>query len=128
MTYEEKKNLIDAVQTINKICARNRALYDKDCECPMKNNDRVECEFWRNQIPTEWNIPIITRWTPEDVALAKALKAAGAELIYRSGKNEAVYWRGNSTMDLGVLPADAFINMGNCESLLIDTIIKEAKG
>ena len=121
MTYEENMKLVDAAIMLREYCKSD----DGKCgKCIFF--DSSGCAIY--ETPRFWSLPIITRWTPEDVALAKALKAVGAELIYRSGKNEAVYWRGNSTMDLGVLPADAFVNMGNCESLFIDTIIKEAEG
>ena len=126
MTYEEKKNLVDAVQTINEICARYRALYDKDCEFPMKNNDRAECEFWRNQIPAEWNIPKLTRWTSEDVALAKALKAVGAKFLRKTEKCIHIDCADDDG-PLGELTPYIFNALNYGETISIDTIIREAE-
>ena len=127
MTYEENMKLVEAAKVLMEY-GKSRANGTRVFTCPGCLFQRInEGGCCLKSCPCDWTIPTVTRWAPEDVALAKALKAVGAELIYRSGKNEAVYWRGNSTMDLGVLPANAFINMGDCESLLIDTIIREAE-
>lgn len=120
MTYEEKKKVVEAAKVIQEICD------NVDCrDCPFwSSNNEIDCEI--KKFPTCWKIPTITRWTPEDVALAKALKAVGAKVIYNTlGR---VYWRTDNVCTHGELPNGAFTAIEKCESFSIDTIIKEAEG
>ena len=70
-------------------------------------------------------MPIITCWAPEDVALAKALKAFGAKGIYRNGLNELL-WK-DELGAYNLLEISAFSNIGKGELISIDTIIKQAE-
>lgn len=76
--------------------------------------------------PARYKIPTLSRWTPEDVALAKALKAFGAITIIKwvSG---CVTWE-DKNGDGGCIPSTAFSNLQNGRKIPIDTIIKEAEG
>ena len=125
MTHEEKKQIIEAAIAICEYC---KSLKDCNELCLFyRKGDR--CRLCPNP-PEHWVLPKLTRWTPEDVALAKALKRFGADEIECSGDG-IVNWVITGTCigaSRGELPFAAFrtINLG--ETLDLDTIIKEAEG
>ena len=123
MTYEEKKQMIEAANLVKENCEKCYR-YETDCDdCVFDVNG---CLLNLHGIPRYWNIPKLIRWTPEDVALAKALKAVGAKVIYNTlGR---VYWRTDNVFTCGELPNGAFTAIEKCEWFSIDTIIKEAEG
>lgn len=116
MKYEEKKDLVDAAIMLREYCKSD----DGRCE---------ECIFFDSsgcaiyETPRFWNVPIITQWTPKDVALAKVLKALGAKKIARSA--ETMYVLTNE--DAYVLDIDAFQHLTTHESISLNTIIKEVE-
>lgn len=119
MTYEEKKKVVEAAMFLEKNC--EKCFSAKQCDCPLEVNHECAIAGW----PKLWNIPKLTRWTPEDVALAKALKAVGAKVIYNTlGR---VYWRTDNVYTCGELPNGAFTAIKKCESFSIDTIIEESE-
>ena len=120
MTYEENKKLIDAANLLKEHCEKN--FREKECDCPFNFVDDGICSIG-DLCPDAWEVPKLNRWTPQDVALAKALKAVGAEVIYKSSGK--VSWRTHNIYDCGLLPDSAFKNMLASESIDIDDIIKE---
>lgn len=124
MTYEEKKQAINEAWELRNLCERERKK-ETHKECPFWNEELDDCELhigW----PSDWSIPIVTRWTPEDVALAKALKAFGVKTVYKHF--DIVYWRLN-TGATGALLFGAFKDLrADDREVSLDTIIKEAEG
>lgn len=121
MTYEEKKKLIEAAKVIQEHCIKRSKTACGDC--PFL--DDCGCSLNANY-PTYWSVPTITRWTPEDVSLAKALKGFGAESIKRN-PNIGIYWIKENPYEAGYLPNNSFTNLGYDEKISIDTIIKETE-
>lgn len=121
MTHEEKKQIIDAAIAIREYCKSFKTCNEL---CLFyRKGDR--CRLCPNP-PENWALPKLTRWTPEDIMLAKALKAFGAKGIYRNGLNELLWKDELGTYNL--LEISAFSNIDKGEFISIDTIIKEAEG
>lgn len=101
--------------------------------CPFgKRMDVGEyrCYFASGCVPFGWNIPKPCRWTDTDVELAKALKAAGAQVIVLT--NTGVEWRSKSPAGTirygGKVPPFAFTCVTFADGEIpLDTIIQEAK-
>ncbi len=122
MTYEEKKKLIEAAKVLKEWCT------GRPCEgCIFENDSELTCAVRYNS-PSVWEIPTLTRWTPEDVALAKALKAFGVKYIdrYSVGVVEAFDEGGDSVLLIGA-QANAFKSIDEYKRIDLDTIIKEAE-
>ena len=119
MTYEEKKKVVEAAKVLKEFCEEETI-----CE---------ECIFWDKRDlfcgifsrPADFALPKITRWTPEDVALAKALKAFGAIFLEKEKSGAITVCFNNG--DLCEAPILAFKCMPD-GSYHIDNIIKEAEG
>lgn len=80
--------------------------------------------------PERWDIKRSCRWTDTDVELAKALKAAGAQVIVLT--NTGVEWRSKSPAGTirygGEVPPFAFTCVTFADGEIpLDTIIQEAK-
>lgn len=119
MTYEEKKKLIEAAKVIQEHCTKRSKTACGDC--PF-----LDCGCSLNaNYPTYWRVPTITHWTPEDVALAKALKGFGGIFIVR-GMQGAISCRFDNG-DICDVPVNAFVDM-DIYAIDLDTIIKEAEG
>lgn len=123
MIYEESKKLIEAANLLKEHCENN--FREKECDCPFNFGDDGICSIG-DLCPNAWEVPKIKRWTPEDVALAKALKNVGAKVIYNT--LGSVYWRTDDVHTFGKLPNGAFESIKRSESFSIDDIIKEAEG
>ena len=123
MTYEEKKKLIDAANLLKEHCEKN--FREKECDCPFNFGDDGICSIG-DLCPNAWEVPNLNRWTELDVALAKALKDAGAKAIYRSGC--CVYWRTEDINTCWTLPCETFKSIKDGESFSIEDIVKEAEG
>ena len=123
MTYEEKKKLIEAAKVLKEHCENN--FREKECDCPFNFGDDGICSIG-DLCPNAWEVPKIKRWTPEDVALAKALKEVGATEIYSTSSGQRA-WR-NYGREGGYLPEPSFRNMKFKEAVRIDDIIKELEG
>lgn len=128
MKYEENKKLIEAANLLKDYCRMNLK-YGKNfkcngCDCPFAIGDYI-CAIG-GPSPNSWVVPKLTRWTPEDIALAKALKSVGAKVIYNT--LGSVYWRTDYVHTFGKLPNGAFESIKDSESLSIEDIIKEAEG
>ena len=122
MTYEESKKLIDAANLLKEHCEKN--IREKECDCPFDFGDDGICSIG-DLCPDAWEVPKLTRWTSEDVALAKSLKAVGAKVIYNT--IGSVYWRTDNVHNYGKLPNGAFTSIKDGESFSIDEIIKESE-
>lgn len=122
MTFEEKKRLIEAENLLKENCIK-KIKGAKKCDCVFANGEN--CTLLDNY-PCDWYTPKVIRWTPEDVALAKALKNVGAKVIYNT--LGSVYWRTDDVYTFGKLPNGAFESIKRSESFSIDDIIKEAEG
>lgn len=124
MTYEEKKKIVEAVKTIQGICEYN-FICPTDHECDYKTKSGTCCFY--GPTPKHWKIHKLSPWTPEDVALAKALKAVGAHGFYKNMVKGDVFWldgKGNSAK----LPKGCLTALENGTEILVDTIISEAEG
>lgn len=124
MAYEEKKKLIEAAKVLRKHCL-NWDEGSGDCVgCIFHISKSDTCML--SEIPCEYHIPTITRWTPEDVALAKALKTIGVKTIIKTYDGEIHFF---DTVYKGELLSKAVFKMLPCgDPTDLDTIIKEAKG
>lgn len=120
MTYEEKKKLIEAADLLKEHCNKKLKGYE-ECDCPFATADICGIV---GTCPKSWSIPLVIRWTPEDVALAKALKEVGATEIYGTTSHLRM-WK-NENMS-GYLPVLSFRNIEDMEVVRIDDIIKEAE-
>ena len=119
MTYEENKKLIESAKELKEYC---RYIGSDNCKgCLFLVSGFCELE----NVPNVWKIPKLSRWTPEDVALAKALKAFGAIFLEKE-KSGAITVHFNNG-DLCEAPVLAFKGMPD-GSYHIDNIIKEAEG
>lgn len=123
MTYEEKKKVIDAAIVIREHCTEE--LGDcKNKECLFHKKDHMlNCVLFTK--PKNWMLPKFTRWTPEDIALAKALKAFGAITIKRWATGY-ITWEDKDGRN-GYIPPGSFENLQKSYEISIDTIIKEAE-
>ena len=121
MTHEEKKQVYDTLKTLNDFCTMMQKK-NKCCECDLYSKALQECELIGN-LPCEWALPKLTRWTSKDVALAKVLKEYGIDSIENSVGRIFLIRKGIAYMfDIG-----AFSNLECGETVSIDTIIKEAE-
>lgn len=121
MTYEEKKKLIESAKKLKEYC---RYIGSDNCKgCLFLVSGFCELE----NVPNVWKIPKLSRWTPEDVALAKALKDIGVIYIIRTMNGINLHNRPNMYSICGYVRTDAFesLEKGCCVDL--DTIIKEAE-
>lgn len=121
MIYEEKKKIIEAAEILKEYCKKNCCNSD-NANCLFEKTKGV-CSI-RKDYPTAWIIPKVTRWTPEDVALAKALKGFGANRICRNTRGDLFCITKDRYDRIGI---PAFINLETGENIFIDTIIEEAK-
>lgn len=120
---ENNEELIRAAQMLKDNCKMHGSVCGS---CPFNGK---ECRISRRTgttTPADWIIPRQPRWTPEDVALAKALKAFGAVRVFHPACN--FYTRWASEDDEGWLPAGAFDSVEDNESIELDQIIREAAG
>jgi hypothetical protein len=122
MTYEEEKKIIDAAIVLMEYCKKSCCNSD-NANCLFEKNKGV-CSI-RKDYPTAWEIPKLTRWTPEDVALAKALKAIGVYSIYRD--EAGLRWNKIKPHSFGSLPIDSFKSLDLYKNICLDTIIKESE-
>ena len=120
MTFKEKKKLIEAENLLKDNCIK-KIKGAKKCDCVFSNGEN--CTLLDNY-PCDWYTPKVIRWTLEDVALAKALKAVGATEIYGTTSHLRM-WK-NENMS-GYLPVLSFRNIEDREAVRIDDIIKEAE-
>jgi len=124
MTYEEKKRVVEAAKVLEEFCEEKR--YTDECN---KEDCLFHSEmFFKNckicGTPSTWNVPTLTRWTTEDVALAKALKGFGVKAVFRYFDN--VYWRLNEGVTYP-LPSGAFKDLrADDRDVSLNTIIEEA--
>ena len=118
MTYEEKKKVVEAAQVLKKYCS---SMEDCERDCIFRTGNGC---LLSEDYPVDWYIPAITRWTPEDVALAKALKAFGADRIERFDGGVVGWLMTGASM--GKLPYAAFNSLVQDEIIDLDTIISEA--
>jgi hypothetical protein len=118
--YEEKKKLIESAKELKEYC---RYIGPDNCVgCLFLVSGFCELE----NVPNVWKIPKLTRWTPEDLALAKALSAVGVDTLEKAPGSKFVRWE-QGTENSGWLPNGVFQNLGNGERVKIDTIIEEAE-
>lgn len=121
-----KDEAIKAAETLKEWCN------SLPCKlCPFtKNGNSMGCIFRTPDIPIDWKFQKPCRWTDTDVELAKALKAAGAQVIVLT--NTGVEWRSKSPAGTircgGKVPPFAFTCVTFADGEIpLDTIIQEAK-
>lgn len=101
--------------------------------CPFgqrMNIGEYKCYFASGFVPLRWDIQKPCRWTDTDVELAKALKAAGAQVIVLT--NTGAEWLSKSPAGTirygGKVPPFAFTCVTFADGEIpLDTIIQEAK-
>lgn len=121
MTYKEMKSLIESANMIQKYCDDTKCW---DCVFCEDISNKIKCKL-EGSNPLSWDIPKLTLWAPEDVALAKALKAFGAIAIKKWSSGE-VTWEDKNGIK-GYLPLTSFENLQKSNEISIDTIIKKAE-
>lgn len=122
MTYEEKKVVIDAAIVLKEHCLEHK--YCDGCVFYVEENV-LTCPFYKNNA-ADFKIPTLSRWTKEDVALARALKTDGIVSILRISNGEINFF---GTMYAGeLLNSNMFLGLDYDEAIDLDTIIKEAEG
>lgn len=121
MTYEESKKLIEAENLLKENCIK-KIKGAKKCDCVFANGEN--CTLL-DHYPCDWHTPKVIRWTPEDVALARALKSAGATEIYGTSSGQRS-WR-SGDVGHGYLPDSVFKNVFCGDVFRLDDIIKEAE-
>lgn len=117
--YENKKKLIESAKELKEYC---RYIGPDKCEgCLFLVSGFCELE----NVPNVWKIPKLSRWTPEDVALAKALKSFGADYVYKyKGRT---YWK-TKISSPSLLPCGAFDTIQDSDGVIcLETIIEEAE-
>lgn len=126
MTYEEQKKVVEAAVTIKEYCEKNMR-ENINCDCPFKTI--YGCKLFSSngyKFPKYLEIPTLTRWTPEDVALAKALKDKGVTEICVEDGVYCYDEKRNLVMRIyEILPT--FERVKKYKVIDIDTIIKEAE-
>ena len=122
MTYEEEKKLIKAAEILKEYC-KNSCCNSNNTNCLFEKT-KGECSI-RKDYPTAWVIPKVTRWSPEDIALAKALKAFDAIIIKRWATGY-ITWEDKDGR-VGYIPPTSFKNLQKSNEIFIDTILKEAE-
>lgn len=122
MEYEENKKLIEAANLLKEHCEKN--IREKECDCPFDFGDDGICSIG-DLCPDAWEVPKIKRWTPEDVALANVLKAAGVTEICATSSGQRA-WRSDD-VGHGYLPDSVFKNVFCGEVFRLDDILKEAE-
>lgn len=117
----KNEELIRAAEMLKEHCASVVGFCDKK-RCCLHNG--ISCSL-RDDSPDRWGIPKLRRWTPEDVALAKALKAAGVVSIYRPTSTPYPRWQ--SEDDSGWLPKGSFASLKDGDTITLDRIIEEGE-
>ena len=123
MEYEENKKLIEAANLLKEHCEKN--FREKECDCPFNFGDDGICSIG-DLCPNAWEVQKLCRWTPEDVALAKALQSFGITRISRNKDENIVMCKG--LVCVGILRMNAFFALCYEDSIGIDDLIKEAEG
>ena len=125
MTYEKKKAVIEAAKLLKEHCLEHKRC-DDGCVF-YDEGDVLTCPFYKNNAD-DFKIPKLTRWTPEDVALAKALKTVGVEWIARDFKGDIALLKNGIQLGEIVKITNVFADLKEDRIEFIDTIIKEAEG
>ena len=112
---DQNQKLIEASKMLKEYCL-TQGCYCRDC---IFYTDR--CVLSTLDMPEDWEIPKLQRWSDEDIALAKALKAFGAVKIEK--REHLAFWVSGN--DQSFLPDTAFKNLRRHEEILIDDIIEE---
>lgn len=126
MDYEEKKKLADAAMVLKECCKEHVAGVFEKCDCIFAEG--ASCSL-HNAIPKNYKIHTISRWTPEDVALAKALIVFGIESIFKNDDAE-VYLNDKTKFTPGWryrIPDRMFKDLGKGELVDLKKIVKTAE-
>lgn len=116
----DKEKLIEAAKLLNdycvcemmRLCITNKCLFYNGKQCALCNK------------PLRWSIPKLCRWTDNDIALAKALKAFGVMRVERVSNSGILATLGFGNGSCGV-PKGAFASLRENEEISIDDIIAE---
>lgn len=117
--YDVSRKLIEAAKMIKDFCDERC----EDVECPFLRE--YGCGINDTENPKYWYIPEPKRWSREDVALAKVLKAAGVTEICATSSGQRA-WRSDD-VGHGYLPDSVFKNVFCGEVFRLDDILKEAE-
>lgn len=114
----DKEKLIEAAKFLKDFCEyemHGRCFTEK---CLFSDGER--CVLRDN--PSNWTIPKPRRWTDREIALAKALKAFGAQGIGGRASVKFAYCIDDTAYPM---PYGAFAALNNGEEISIDEIIAE---
>ncbi len=115
---DQNQKLIEASKMLKAYCLAQEG----SCRDCIFYTDR--CGLSTVDMPEDWKIPKLRRWSDEDIALAKALKAFGVLAITRNHLGLPI-WCTQKTG--GGLPDDSFQKLKHLENVKIDEILEEAE-
>lgn len=126
MNKSDNKKLYEAAKMLKDFCGSHKSC--KECYFYEDHIDGSRCMIGEN-CPRYWDPIKPRRWTNEDIALAKALKAFGVVSVYKNSCVEIVIWESevDNKRSSGDLPYGAFKSLKNAERVSIDDIIKESE-
>lgn len=110
----DNEKLIEAARLLKEHCSNTR--------CNKCVFDKGGCTLSVTLTPSGWEIPTPRRWTDADIALAKALKAFGAQRIGGRASVKFAYCIDGACYPV---PSGAFANLSANEEISIDDIIAE---
>lgn len=121
----DRNELIAAAELLKEYCGGiedcYKCIFDGTSVCPG-----LTAEF----CPGDWVLPKPRRFTDEDIALAKALKAFGVEYIYKipGGRDERACLSKETIHDTSAcLPRGAFKGIKSAQTVSLDEIIAEGE-
>ena len=120
MTENEK--LIEAAKMLKEHCA---AIECDTCHFHLYGSTEY-CALNTGLVPEEWKLPQLRRWTDEDIALAKALKAFGVFVIERPEQCRIIGGNERGNVIFG-LREDAFAGLRIGGEVAIDDIIADGE-
>ena len=118
-----KEELFSMATQLKEYCESKTIRVDGELDCSTDCifRDRFNCLI--AEVPSTWGVHKKRRWTDEDIALAKALKAFGVTVIWRYAECAAMW--GAKEGYAGELPPGSFADLADDEKLPIDDIIAE---
>ena len=112
------KQAIELVGHLIEYCKETKC---KNCVFYLKNGG---CYFRKDESLLYWELPVLSRWTKTDKALAEALKLAGVKKVYRNAERNCTVLTDdhfNMADVQGVLKAFKDLKPG--EEITLDEII-----
>ncbi len=125
----DNEQLIGAAKLLKENCEKNYKS-DSKCSCLFADGKRCNLDLFCS-VPKEWEIPTVRRFSDADIALAKALKAFGADKVGvdECGDVKVQFIRNNgNSIGYTRMPDDAFESVKKQKDVVpIDDIIREGE-